>query len=70
MYAIALDEGVSGKYFLFFFFTKKVHVYVLGTHQKCLEEALLMSTQNIYFNEEIRKTSIFCAEKKKYAMIC
>ena len=28
---------------------------VVGTHQRCLTEALLMSTQNICFYGEIRK---------------
>ena len=39
--------------------------YVVGTHLKCLNEALLMSTHNICFRGEIRKYQYFFAEKKK-----
>ena len=45
----ALDKAffTSEKYqFCSYFYTKQ---YVVGTHQKCLNEALLMSTHNIYF---------------------
>ena len=30
-------------------------IYVVGTHKKCLSEALLMSTHHICFHREIRK---------------
>ena len=33
----------------------EVKTYVVGTHQKCLSEGLLMSTHNICFRGEIRK---------------
>ena len=41
--------------FSFFFFCPQKHV---GTHKKCLHEALLMCTHNICFRGGIRK--IFC----------
>ena len=31
--------------------------YVLGTHQKCLREVLLISTHNICFRRQTRKIS-------------
>ena len=42
--------------------------YVVGTHQKRLCEALLMSTHNICFHGEIRKISAFFGWKKR--LIC
>ena len=42
-----------------------VKTYVVGTHQKRLGEALLMSTHNICFHGEIRKVSLLLVEKKK-----
>ena len=39
------------KYWYFSYFSMKP--YVVGTHLKCLIEALLMSTHNICFREEI-----------------
>ena len=40
--------------------------YVVGTHQKCLTEALLMSAHNITFYGELRKLLLhFCRKKKK-----
>ena len=38
-----------------FLISSQKHV---GTHQKCLAEALLISTHNICFCEEIRKMSV------------
>ena len=40
--------------------------YVMSTHLKHLAEALLMSTHNIWFHEEIRKISAFLDEKKRF----
>ena len=55
---IGLDKGgggwVSSKYFSYF----STKTYIVGTHKKCLNEALLMSTYNICFPGEIRKISI------------
>ena len=39
------------------YFSMKTHV--VGTHQKCLGEALLMSANNICFHGEIRNISEF-----------
>ena len=62
--AIAPNKGVSRK--LIFLISPLKHV--VGTHQKCLSKALLMSTHNICFHGEIRKTSVlfwfFLAEKE------
>ena len=41
------------KYCYFSYFSTKI--YVVGTHQKCLGEALLIGTHNICFHMEIRK---------------
>ena len=37
-------------------FAAKIHV--MGAHENCLREAILVSTQNIYFCGEIRNISI------------
>ena len=38
-----------------YFSYSSMKTYVVGTHQKCLGEALLMSTHNICFHGEIIK---------------
>ena len=38
---------------------------VVGSHQKCLSEALLMSTHNICFNGKLTKVSIIFYNNKK-----
>ena len=52
---IALDKMLFliQKYYYFSYFSTKT--YVVGTHNKRLGEALLMSTHNICFHGEIRK---------------
>ena len=49
-------------FLLLFFQSKRIDIFlispqkhVVGTHQKCLGEALLLSTHNICFHEEILK---------------
>ena len=41
---------------IFFYFSAKT--YAVGTHEKRLSKAILMSTHDIYFRGEIRKISI------------
>ena len=55
--------GIRLIFFLFSYFSTKT--YVVGTHKKRLDEALLMSTHNIYFCGKIRKISILL---EKYAL--
>ena len=47
-------RGGTRKYLLYF----SIKTYIVGTHKKRLAEALLMSTHNICFYEEIRKKAI------------
>ena len=65
--------------YLFFFSTEKqnkealifcffMKTYVAGTHEKCLGEALLMSTHNIRFYGEIRKK--YLSEHNSYLELC
>ena len=49
-------DYVVGTHYKHFCFSTKI--YVVGTHSKCLAEALLMSTNNIGFNGEIRQLSV------------
>ena len=53
--AITTDKAFFAvkKYRYFSYLSKKK--YVVGTHQKRLSEALLMSTHNIRFHADIRK---------------
>ena len=73
-----LQISVFFGFFWCFFLTKKYlydsyfsQKHVVGTHYKCLNEALLMSTHNIYFHREIRKIHIppsyleLCEKKMK-----
>ena len=55
---MASDEVLfsSKKVWYFSYFTMKI--YVVGIHQKCLDEVLLMNTHNICFHGEIRKIFI------------
>ena len=57
---IAPDKAFffSNQKLLIFFFYFSTKTYLVGTHQKRLNEALLMSTHKIHFDGEIRK--IFC----------
>ena len=52
---IATDKALfsSEKCWYFSYFSMKT--YEVGTHKKCLAQALLMSTHNICFHGEIRK---------------
>ena len=54
-------EGYPDKYFSYF----NTKTYVMGTHQKCLTEVLLMSMYNICFYEVIEKYQLFLKKKKK-----
>ena len=57
-FTIALDKALfSIQYWYFSYFSTKT--YVVGTHLKCLTEALLMSTHNLCFCGEIRKILIW-----------
>ena len=50
---IALDKALhSTKTVLIFFFYFYIKTYIVSTHQKRLNEALLMSTHNICFHGE------------------
>ena len=54
-FSIAPDKrGFSALYFSYF----SMKTYVVGTHEKCLSEALLMSTHNVYLHGEIRKIAV------------
>ena len=50
----ALDGREHPDNYFSYFSTK---IYIVGTHEKRLGEALLMSTYNIYFYGEIRRIS-------------
>ena len=54
VFSIAPDKKYPYKFFSYF----SAKTYVVGTHQKRLGKALLMSTHNISFRGEIRKISI------------
>ena len=48
------SQTETGWYF-FLFLHKKKTTNVVGTHQKCLSEAFLMNTHNIWLSTEIKK---------------
>ena len=59
-YRIVLDKALFltktfSSIFFFFFFYIFPQKHVVGTQQKHLSEALLISTHNTYFHGEIRK---------------
>ena len=56
------QEEYPDKYLSYF----SMNMYVLGTHQKCLIEALLMSTHNICFQGEEENCKYFYSGKAFY----
>ena len=51
---------ISIAYCLFFHFAYFFVTYVLGAHLKCFARAILMSTHNIGFYEDLTKIPLIC----------
>ena len=58
---------ITVKYNFFYLFFMKA--YVAGTHQKRLAEALLMSTHNICFHDDIRKALLMSTHNIIYVFM-
>ena len=61
----APDKDGRGSRYIPYLSYLSMMTYVVGTHKKCLSEALLMSTTTNVSMEKYKKISIVFIEKKK-----
>ena len=62
---LSFEQLVPAKYFS----CNSRKTYVVGTHKKYLNEALLVSTHNIYFGGEINMSKEFLDKKKMFPIL-